>query len=58
MTVIPFSVYIIALSGSFDAGNSDAVLFALLALVSAELIWQIIKWFNPFIQSVTTNINN
>jgi amino acid transporter len=57
MTIIPFSVYIIALSGSFAAGNSDAVLFALLALVSAELIWQLIKWFNPFIQSATTNIN-
>ncbi len=58
MTVIPFAVYIIALSGSFAAGNSDAVLFALLALVSAELIWQLIKWFNPFIKSATTNINS
>ena len=57
MTIIPFSVYVIALSGSFAAGNSDAVLFALLALISAELIWQLIKWFNPFIQSATTNIN-
>jgi amino acid transporter len=55
MTVIPFSVYIIALSGSFAAGNSDAVLFALLALISAELIWQLLKWFNPFLQSATTN---
>ncbi len=57
MTIIPFSVYIIALLGSFAAGNSDAVLFALLALVSAEIIWQIIKWFNPFIQSAITNID-
>jgi amino acid transporter len=55
MTVIPFSVYIIALSGSFAAGNSDAVLFALLALISAELIWQLIKWFNPFLRSATSN---
>jgi amino acid transporter len=55
MTVIPFSVYIIALSGSFAAGNSDAVLFALLALISAELIWQLLKWFNPFLRSATTN---
>jgi amino acid transporter len=55
MTVIPFSVYIIALSGSFAAGNSDAVLFASLALISAELIWQLLKWFNPFFRSATTN---
>lgn len=43
MTIIPFSVYIIALSGSFLAGNIDAVIFALIALLSAELTWQLVK---------------
>lgn len=51
MTLIPFSVYLIALTGSFAAGNSDAVLFAVIALVSAEIIWQIIIRFNPSIKN-------
>ena len=51
MTLIPFSVYLIALTGSFAAGNSDAVLFAVIALVSAEIIWQIIVRLNPSIKN-------
>jgi amino acid transporter len=42
MTVIPFSVYLIGLTGSFAAGNLSAVLFAVAALISAEIVWQII----------------
>ena len=50
MTLIPFSVYLIGLTGSFMAGNSDAVLFAVCALLSAEIIWQIIVFFKPEIR--------
>ncbi len=49
MTLIPFSVYLIALAGSFATGDFSAALFAVIALISAELIWQIIKRFNPSI---------
>jgi amino acid transporter len=57
MTVIPFSVYLIGLTGSFAAGNFNAVLFALAALVSAEIIWQLINYFNPTIKNLKININ-
>jgi amino acid transporter len=46
MTIIPFSVYIIALTGSFMAGNADAVIFALIALLSAEFTWQLVKRYS------------
>lgn len=49
MTIIPFSIYLFALIGSFAAGNASAVIFAAIALASAEIIWQLIKWFNPAI---------
>ena len=49
MTVIPFSIYVFALAGSFVAGNASAVLFAAIALASAEIIWQLVKKFNPSI---------
>jgi amino acid transporter len=55
MTIIPFSVYIIALAGSFVAGNFSAALFAVIALVSAEIIWQIIIWIKPEIKTVQIN---
>ena len=58
MTVIPFSVYIIALTGSFAAGNADAVLFAVIALASAEIIWQAMTWLNPAIKSANVKIND
>ena len=50
MTVIPFGVYLIALSGSFKAGNAGAVLFAVIALISAEIIWQMIIRNKPKIK--------
>jgi amino acid transporter len=53
MTIIPFSIYVFALAGSFVAGNASAVLFAAIALASAEIIWQLVKKFNPSI-----SINN
>jgi amino acid transporter len=52
MTVIPFAVYLIALSGSFaQSENFTAALFAVVALLSAELIWQIIIRVNPSIKT-------
>lgn len=47
MTVIPFSVYLLGLTGSFAAGDFSAVLFAVAALLSAEIIWQIINILIP-----------
>lgn len=55
MTLLPFGVYVIALSGSFMAGNHNAALFAVLALISAEVIWQVIIRLKP---SLKTSGNN
>ncbi len=55
MTIIPFSVYLIALAGSFVAGNFSAALFAVIALLSAEIIWQIIIWVKPEINTAHIN---
>jgi amino acid transporter len=56
LTVIPFSVYIVALTGSFAEGNYYAALFAVCALLSAEIIWQIIVLSKPEIKKITANI--
>jgi len=55
MTIIPFSVYLVALAGSFVAGNFSAALFAVIALLSAEIIWQIIIWAKPEIKTAQIN---
>ena len=55
MKGIPFSVYLIGLTGSFAAGNLSAVLFAMTALLSAEIAWQIIIWFKPEIKIAHIN---
>jgi amino acid transporter len=49
MTVLPFGIYIIALAAAFSAsGKAFApVLFAMIALISAEIIWRIIAWIKP-----------
>lgn len=48
MAVLPLSVYVIAMIGSFL--NSDKALvpavFAIVVLFSAELVWQLVKWRN------------
>ena len=48
MTLLPFSVYFIAMIGSFL--NSEKALlpavFAMAVLLSAELVWQLVKWRN------------
>ena len=55
MTAIPFSVYLIALSGSFmQSENFSAALFGVIALLSAEIIWQIITRVNPSIKTATS----
>ena len=50
MTLIPFGVYLTGLTGSFAAGNLNAVLFAIGALLSAEILWQSIIFFKPEIK--------
>jgi amino acid transporter len=49
MTLIPFSVYAIALAGAFseEEGALKPALFAVGALLSAEVIWQILVWRKP-----------
>lgn len=51
ITLIPLCVYLIGLTGSFAAGNFSAALFAVTALLSAEIIWQFIIWFKPEIKT-------
>lgn len=53
MTALPVAVYGIALSGAFLSSQKmlTPVLFALGALLSAELIWRIIVWRKRFLQT-------
>jgi hypothetical protein len=46
MTLLPLSVYGIALSSAFISSGKTfkPLLFALIVLFSAELFWQIISW--------------
>lgn len=46
LILLPFTVYAIALSSAFSLANKmlTPAVFALAALVSAEVIWQIILW--------------
>jgi amino acid transporter len=46
MTVIPFGVFGIALSGALmnEGKSTTPALFAIGALLSAEVLWQIIRW--------------
>lgn len=57
MTIIPFSVYLLGLSGSFAAGDFSVVLFAIIALLSAEIIWQLINYFKPEIKELKIKID-
>jgi amino acid transporter len=49
MTILPFGIYAIALTAAFTvSGKALApVLFAVGALLSAEIVWRIIVWRNP-----------
>jgi amino acid transporter len=59
MTLIPFSVYAIALAGAFseEGGTLKPALFAAGALLSAEVIWQIIVWRKPELKTVPVIID-
>jgi len=48
MTLLPLSVYFIALVCAFiDSGKTfKPLIFAIIALFSAEVVWQIVKWWN------------
>ena len=57
MTIIPFSVYLLGLTGSFAAGSFSTVLFSIAALLSAEIIWQVINYFKPDIKTFKIDID-
>jgi amino acid transporter len=59
MTLIPFSVYAIALAGAFseEDGALKPALFAVGALLSAEVIWQILVWRRPALKTVPVIID-
>jgi len=46
MTLLPLSVYSIAITAAFldEGGAFSSLLFALAALISGEVVWQIIRW--------------
>jgi amino acid transporter len=48
MTALPLSIYFIALSSAFiNSGKTlKPLLFAIIVLLSAELVWQIVWWWN------------
>jgi amino acid transporter len=47
MTLLPLSVYVIAITAEFTVSKRAPIFFAVAALLSAELGWRIIKWRNP-----------
>lgn len=51
MTLLPLSVYFIALAGAFSSTDKAiwAAVFAILVLSSAELLWRLIIWKKPFL---------
>lgn len=53
LILFPFSVYVIALTSAFslEAKMLNPALFALGALLSAEVIWQVISWRRRFVVS-------
>lgn len=58
MTLIPFSVYLIALAGAFiEEETFSAAAFAVGGFLSAEIIWQIITFFKPALKTVTIKTN-
>jgi hypothetical protein len=44
--ILPVSVYFVALGGAFVSANSAvlAAIFAIVILLSAELLWQVHVW--------------
>ncbi len=46
MTLVPFTVYFVALGGAFSSAGSAvwAGVFAIAVLATAEVLWQIIRW--------------
>jgi amino acid transporter len=53
MLVLPVTVYFVALAGAFASTEQAvwAAVFAITALASAELVWQIILWKKPYLKS-------
>lgn len=47
--ILPLTVYLVALAGAFSSAEDAvwAAIFALAALATAELVWQIILWKKP-----------
>jgi amino acid transporter len=53
MIILPVAVYSVALYGAFSdsGGAAQPVLYALAALLSAEVIWQFISWRKPHLKN-------
>ena len=53
MALLPATVYFIALAGAFSSTGHAvlAAVFAILLLLSAEIIWLLIVWKKPFLKS-------
>lgn len=56
MTLLPFSVYAIGLAGAFseESKTFQSAVFAVGALISAEVIWQMIILINPAVKTQIT----
>jgi amino acid transporter len=53
MLLLPFTVYFVALAGAFSSTEQAiwAAVFAITALSSAELVWQLILWKKPHLRN-------
>lgn len=58
LLIFPFGVYFAALAGAFasNAGAIKAALFAIGTLLTAELVWQMIRWRRIYVEGKTTNL--
>lgn len=53
MALLPFSVYVIALAGAFSASGDTRLpaIFAIVALLSGEVVWRLIIWRRRIVRS-------
>jgi hypothetical protein len=56
MTILPLAVYVIALSGalSSEEGGIMPAVFAIGALLTAEIAWQVVKWSRRFARNTAS----
>jgi amino acid transporter len=57
MVLLPLAVYVIALTGALSSAGKGIMpaIFAVCALLTAEVVWWIIKWRGRYFKSINNN---